>query len=75
MTQLSLNTGGNSEINYAPGDVVHTGDYFTYEVIEDKGTSVVVQPAYGYSLQWGETQEEQYFFAKSSLHPGSGGEY
>ena len=72
MTQLSLNT---AEINYAPGDVVHTGDYFTYEVIEDKGTSVVVQPAYGYSLQWGETQEGQYEYAKSSLHPGSGGEY
>ena len=72
LNQLSLDSGGNSEITYRPGDLVHTGDYFTYEVIEDKDTSVIVQPAYGYSLQWHETQEGQYEYAKTSLHPGKG---
>lgn len=72
LNQLSLNSGGNSKVTYRPRDLVHTGDYFTYEVIKDNGNSVLVQPGYGYSLQWGETQEGRYEYLKSSLHPGAG---
>lgn len=61
-----------SDITYKFGDQVHTGDYFVYEVVEDKGETVVVTPAYGYNTQWGEKGGEDYEYFKHNLYPGDG---
>ena len=54
---------------YQSGQLVQTGDYYNYEVIEDKGTSVIVTPAYGHPTQWGESEGENYEYKKESLYP------
>jgi len=56
-------------ITYKFGDQVQTGDFFQYEVIEDKGDTVVVTPAYGHNVQWGEKGGEKYEYKKEDLIP------
>ena len=58
-----------TQIQYQSGQLVQTGDYFNYEVIKDKGNSVIVTPAYGSPVQWGEREGENYEYNKNSLYP------
>jgi hypothetical protein len=58
---------------YHSGDLVHTGDRFVYEVVEDAGTDQIeVTPAYGHNTQCGEQQGENYIYLATSLYPGDG---
>ena len=59
-----------TQITYQAGDLVHTGDYYVYQVIKDKGNTVEVIPAWGYPLQWGEQEGMIYEYKKVNLHPG-----
>lgn len=61
-----------SNVRYQSGDLVHTGDYFVYEIVQDNGDNVVVTPAYGYPTQWGDKEDEHYGYRKDLLYPGDG---
>ena len=59
-----------SQQTYNPGDLVHTGDYYVYQVVRDGGNTVTVTPAYGYPLQWGDREGAEYGYQKTLLYPG-----
>lgn len=50
--------------------LVQTGDYFVYEIVEVKNTTVIVTPYKG--EQWGEQWGQQYEYRLSDLYPYDG---
>jgi hypothetical protein len=51
-------------------NLVQTGDYFVYKVVQVKETTVVVTPYKG--EQWGEQWGEHYEYRLDSLYPYDG---
>ena len=51
-------------------NLVQTGDYFVYEVVEVKDTTAVVTPYKG--EQWGEHYGQNYEYRLDSLYPYEG---
>ena len=56
-------------MTYQPGQLLQTGDYYMFVVVEDKGGDICVTPAWGYPLHYGDTQGELYWYRRDLLSP------
>jgi hypothetical protein len=59
----------STQLTFNQGQLVQTGDYFQYVVVQDKVDTVIVTPDQGHFTQWGEHQALEYEYSKDSLYP------